>query len=95
MCSSDLANIYERQLYRHVVSGVQVLGPAEGVAGDAWEARANYVIVRTMEHDGSMIVYSCGQYRDVVVFEGGQPRFARRHVVYDSRMIETVLVIPI
>ena len=93
--SMRVANIYERQLYRHVVSGVQVLGPAEGVAGDAWEARANYVIVRTMEHDGSMIVYSCGQYRDVVVFEGGQPRFARRHVVYDSRMIETVLVIPI
>ena len=74
---------------------LSILGPAEGHGGDAWETRANYVIIRTMEHDGSMVVYSCGQYRDVVVFENGQPKFASRHVVYDSRMIETVLVIPI
>ena len=93
--SMRVANIFERQIYRHVVSGVQVLGPAEGHGSDAWETRANYVIIRTMEHDGSMVVYSCGQYRDVVVFENGQPKFASRHVVYDSRMIETVLVIPI
>ena len=93
--SMRVANIYERQIYRHVVSGVQVLGPAADVPGDAWETRANYVIVRTMEHDGSMMVYSCGQYRDVIVFEGAVPKFSRRHVVYDSRMIETVLVIPI
>jgi len=93
--SMRVANIYEKHLYRHVVSGVQVLGPAAGVPGDAWECRANYVIVRTMEHDGSMMVYSCGQYRDVVVFASGAAKFLKRHVIYDSRMIETVLVIPI
>ena len=89
------ANIFEKHHYRHVISGVQVLGSAEGLGGEAWDTRANYVIVRTMEHDGSMIVYSAGQYRDVVVFENGEARFARRHVVYDSRIVETVLVIPI
>ncbi|MFM9970628.1 MAG: nuclear transport factor 2 family protein [Burkholderiales bacterium] len=90
-----VANIYEKQCYRHVVSGVQVLGAASDFGANAWETRANYVVIRTMEHDGSMIVYSTGQYCDVVVFEGDAPKFARRHVVYDSRMIETVLVIPI
>ena len=78
--SMRVANIFERQIYRHVVSGVQVLGPAEGRGGDAWETRANYVIIRTMEHDGSMVVYSCGQYRDVVVFENGHCRPAGSNV---------------
>jgi anthranilate 1,2-dioxygenase small subunit len=93
--SMRVANIFEKHHYRHIVSGVQVLGSATHASGEAWEARSNYVIIRTMDHDGSMMVYSCGQYRDVVVFENGQPKFASRHVIYDSRMIETVLVIPI
>jgi anthranilate 1,2-dioxygenase small subunit len=95
IASMRQANIFEKHHYRHVISGVQVLGPAECFAQEAWETRANYVIVRTMEHDGSMMVYSSGQYRDAIVFENGTPRFARRHIVYDSRIIETVLVIPI
>jgi anthranilate 1,2-dioxygenase small subunit len=85
--SMRVANIYEKQHYRHIVSGVQLTGESE--------ARSNYVVIRTMEHDGAMIVYSCGQYRDVVVMDGGRAKFASRHVVFDSRMIETVLVIPL
>ena len=91
--SLRVANIYEKHHYRHIVSGVQVLGPGQGAG--TWEARANYVVVRTMEHDGAMTVYSTGQYRDTIAFEGGEPKFARRHVIYDSRIIETVLVIPL
>ena len=90
--SMRVANVYEKHFYRHVVSGVQVVGGREAAG---WEVRANYLIVKTMEHDGSITVFSSGQYRDRVVLDGGEPKFASRLVVYDSRMIDTVLVTPI
>lgn len=86
-----VANMYEKHHYRHLVSGVQVMGEAQG----RYEVRANYTVIRTIEHDGAMSVFSCGQYRDSVVFEDGTPKFRRRHVIYDSRGIDTSLVIPI
>ncbi len=90
--SMRVANVYEKHFYRHVVSGVQVIGGTEAAG---WDVRANYLIVKTMEHDGSIMVFSSGQYRDRVVLDGGEPKFASRLVVYDSRMIDTVLVTPI
>ena len=46
--------------------------------------RSNYAVIRIMEHDGASSIFSTGQYCDSVVFEGGTPRFRRRHVVFDS-----------
>jgi anthranilate 1,2-dioxygenase small subunit len=89
--SMRVANVYETQFYRHTVTGVQIISVANG----RYEVRANYTVVRIMEHDGSMTLFSTGQYRDEVVFEGETPKFARRHVVYDSRAIDTLLVIPL
>jgi anthranilate 1,2-dioxygenase small subunit len=63
--------------------------------GGAYEVRSNYAVIRIMEHDGSSAVFSSGQYRDSVLFEGGTPRFRRRHVVFDSKAIDTLLVYPI
>jgi anthranilate 1,2-dioxygenase small subunit len=89
--SLRVANIYEAHHYRHLVSGVQVIGEE----GGAYEVRSNYVVIRVMEHDGSSAIFSSGQYRDSVLFEGGTPRFRRRHVVFDSKAIDTLLVVPI
>lgn len=89
--SLRVANIYETHHYRHLVSGVQVVGASER----GHEVRSNYTVIRTMEHDGSMTVFSAGQYRDEVVFLGDTPRLRRRHVVFDSRAIDTLLVIPL
>ena len=86
-----VANMYEKHHYRHLVSGIQILSEEHG----QFEVRANYAVIRTIEHDGAMSVFSCGQYRDTVSFENGAPRFRRRHVIYDSRGIDTSLVIPI
>lgn len=91
IASLRVANIYETHHYRHLVTGVQVVGATDR----GHEVRANYSVVRTMEHDGSMAVFSAGQYRDEVVFEGDTPRLRRRHVVFDSRAIDTLLVIPL
>ena len=89
--SLRVANIYEAHSYRHLVSGVQVIGEE----GGAFEVRSNYAVIRIMEHDGASAIFSTGQYRDSVVLEGGTPRFKRRHVVFDSKAIDTLLVYPL
>jgi len=89
--SLRVANIYEAHSYRHLVSGVQVVGEQDG----ACEVRSNYAVIRIMEHDGASAIFSTGQYRDSVVFEGREPRFKRRYVVFDSKAIDTLLVYPL
>lgn len=89
--SLRVANVYEPHHYRHLTSGVQIVSAADGVYG----VRSNYLVVRTMVHDGASIIFSSGQYRDEVVFEDGAPRLRRRHVVYDSRAIDTLLAYPL
>ncbi len=89
--SMRIANIYEPHHYRHIISGVQIIGEQDGVL----EVRSNYLVVRTMDHDGTMTVFSTGQCRDRVVMGAAGPRFAQREIIYDSRAIETLLVIPL
>ncbi|MSQ18793.1 MAG: anthranilate 1,2-dioxygenase [Betaproteobacteria bacterium] len=89
--SMRVANVYEPHNYRHAVSGVQVIGASNGV----YEVRANYTVIRIMDHDGSMALFACGQYQDKVVFEGGTALFQQHQVTYDSRAIDTLLVLPL
>jgi anthranilate 1,2-dioxygenase small subunit len=91
IASMRVANVYEKHFYRHLVSGVQILDSA----GDEHEVRANYLVVRILEHDGSASIFSSGQYRDRVVLQAGMAKFKRRHVIFDSRAIDTCLVIPL
>lgn len=89
--SLRVANIYEAHCYRHLVSGVQVIGEE----GGAFDVRSNYAVIRIMEHDGASSIFSTGQYRDRVVFEGASARFKRRHIVFDSKAIDTLLAYPL
>ena len=90
--SMRLANIYEPQHYRHLVSGVQIVGgdPQAGL-----QVRSNFVVVRTMDLDGDMKLFAAGQCEDVVDVSGSEPLFARRHFKLDSRLVETLMVIPL
>lgn len=89
--SMRVANIYEPHHYRHILSGVQIVGEADGVL----QVRSNYLVVRTMSLDGDMAIFSTGQCHDEVVITNDGPRFKRRLFLYDSRIIETLLVIPL
>jgi anthranilate 1,2-dioxygenase small subunit len=89
--SMRVANIYEPHHYRHILSGVQIVGEADGVL----QVRSNYLVVRTMSLDGDMAIFSTGQCQDEVVLSPEGPRFKRRLFLYDSRIIETLLVIPL
>ena len=89
--SMRIANIYEPQHYRHLVSGVQIVGEREG----ALEVRSSFLVVRTMELDGTMKLFASGQCRDLVEIEAGRPRFRARELLLDCRAVETLLVIPL
>ncbi len=89
--SMRIANIYEPHHYRHMLSGVQIVGEQAGVL----QVRSNYLVVRTMALDGDMKIFSTGQCHDDVVLTPEGPKFKQRLFLYDSRIIETLLVIPI
>jgi anthranilate 1,2-dioxygenase small subunit len=89
--SMRLANIYEPQHYRHIVSGVQIVG---GDAG-ALQVKSNFLVVRTLDLDGDMKLFAAGQCDDVVDAGGPEPLFRSRHFKLDSRVVETLMVIPL
>ena len=84
------ANIYEPQRYRHIVSGLRIVGEGDG----ALDTEASFVVVRTMQ-DGEMILFAAGRYIDRVVRGESGWRFLRKDVVLDSRQIDTLLAIPL
>ena len=89
--SMRLANIYEPQHYRHIVSGVQIVGGE----GEALQVRSNFLVIRTLDLDGDMKVFATGQCDDVVDVSGAEPLFRSRHFRLDSRVVETLMVIPL
>jgi anthranilate 1,2-dioxygenase small subunit len=85
-----LANIYEPQRYRHVISCLQI----ESEAKDSLAAGANFIAVRTMQ-DGAMTLFAVGRYIDRVVRTDSGWKFAGKLVVLDSRGIDTLLALPL
>src|SRR5206468_3161734 len=84
------ANIYEPQPYRHLISGLRI----ERDEGDTLDLSANMLVVRTMQ-DGAMSLFAAGRYADRVVRSADGWKFARKIVVLDSRVIDTLLAIPL
>lgn len=97
--SMRIANVYAPQHYRHIISGVQIVGASQGADGaPLLQVRSNYLVVRTMELDGDLKIISTGQSQDEIVLDANCPegaRFKSRLFLYDSRVIETLLIIPI
>lgn len=90
--SMRLANIYQPQSYRHVISGIQVMGQE---ASGLLQVRSSFAVVRTLELLGDSMLFASGECHDLIDLQGPQPRFAQRRMVYDSRAVETLMVIPI
>lgn len=84
------ANIYEPQRYRHLISGIRIIGPT----ADGFDVEASFLVVRTMQ-DGDMMVFAVGRYLDRVTHTDAGWKFARKIVVLDSRQIDTLLAIPL
>jgi 3-phenylpropionate/cinnamic acid dioxygenase small subunit len=85
------ANVYEAQRYRHVISPPLI----EAGAGGAVGAQSSFMVARIM-HTGETTLFATGRYLDRVVVDGaGVARFAEKVVVLDSRLIDTLLAIPL
>ncbi len=80
------ANIYERQVYRHIVGTPRLIGP------DA--AETPFLVVRTMR-DGRMDLFAAGRYRDRWHQEADVLRFRERIVICDSSHFDTLVAIPL
>jgi anthranilate 1,2-dioxygenase small subunit len=84
------ANVFEPHRYRHIVSCVQVVESGEA----SWRLRSNYLVTRTMR-DGTMAVFSTGEYQDRIVLDEGEPRFNERIVICDHGMINNLIALPL
>jgi 3-phenylpropionate/cinnamic acid dioxygenase small subunit len=83
-------NIYQIRRERRFVSNVMVTGRD----GDAWLARANYIVMHT-DNEGRSSIFSVGEYRDRIVESDGRLRFSERQVVADTFLVPSHLSMPI
>ena len=84
------ANIYERQMYRHLVGLPAILGETDS----GLQSETPFLVVRIMR-DGHMDLFATGRYLDAVIEEARRLRFRERIVVCDSSRIDTLLAIPL
>ena len=86
------ANVYEAQRYRHVI-GVPLIEAGEG---GAVQAQSSFMVARIMQTGESML-FATGRYQDHIVFDpaGAGAHFAEKIVILDSRLIDTLLAIPL
>jgi anthranilate 1,2-dioxygenase small subunit/terephthalate 1,2-dioxygenase oxygenase component beta subunit len=63
---------------------------------EGWGVRAQtgFLVARVM-HTGETTLFASGRYEDHVVFDDGAARFAEKVVILDSRLIDTLLAIPL
>jgi 3-phenylpropionate/cinnamic acid dioxygenase small subunit len=84
------ANVYEAQRYRHVIGAALVTLGEDGTL----KAQTSFIVARIM-HGGETTLFATGRYHDHVVIDDGKPRFAEKIVILDSRLIDTLLAIPL
>jgi 3-phenylpropionate/cinnamic acid dioxygenase small subunit len=83
------ANIYEAQRYRHVLGTPRIIA-----RNGELEARTSFMVARIM-HSGETTLFATGCYRDTIVLDGDAATFAEKVVIIDSRLIDTLLAIPL
>jgi 3-phenylpropionate/cinnamic acid dioxygenase small subunit len=86
------ANVYEAQRYRHLIGPAVIRMEGEGEV----RAQTSFMVARIM-HTGESTLFATGSYRDHVVLAaaGSQARFAEKLVILDSRLVDTLLAIPL
>ena len=73
-----------------------MVGPAllTGGEGGAVKAQSSFMVARIMQ-GGEITLFATGRYHDHIVFDADEARFAEKIVNLDSRLIDTLLAIPL
>ena len=83
-------NIYKIHQERRLVTNLMVTGRD----GNAWLARANYMLMQT-NNEGYSHIFAVGEYRDRIVETDGVLRFRERVVIADTFTVASHLSMPI
>lgn len=83
-------NLYNIHYDRHSISNLLVEPPQDGV----YPVRSNYMVIQT-DGEGRSSIFSVGEYRDKVVFVGGEPKFKEKIVIPDTFAVAPLLAIPL
>ncbi len=78
------------RLMRHLTGNIRL----REIGADGLRLTANFALFQTMV-DRPSELFMCGRYRDRVIDDSGDLRFAERICVYDSTIVPTSLVYPI
>ena len=86
------ANVYEAQRYRHLI-GPALIGGEEG--GEV-RAQTSFMVARIM-HTGETSIFATGRYHDRILLDTPErgEAFVEKLVIFDSRLIDTLLAIPL
>ena len=85
------ANIYERQLYRHIIGLPAILATE---ADGRVRSETPFLVVRILRQ-GETDLFATGRYLDLWDLEGENALLAERIVVCDSSRIDTQLALPL
>ena len=84
------ANVFEPHRYRHHLSCLQLVAESP----EHWELRSNFLVTRTMPN-GTMSMFSSGEYLDEIIRENGSCRFRKRLVICDHSVITNLIALPL
>jgi anthranilate 1,2-dioxygenase small subunit len=84
------ANIYEKPVYRHFLSGLQFHTAPDGL----YIMDTSYVVMNT-SLEGETTIYQAGHYLDRVVRTPEGLRFKSKRCIYDTLRVQTLLAFPI
>ena len=84
------ANVFEPHAYRHMTSGLEF----RAVDVHTVDVQLNYVVVQTLS-DGESRVYQAGRYFDRVVRTPQGWRYQCKNAIYDTSLVQTLLVTPV
>lgn len=88
--SLRLANIFEKQRYRHIISPTRIVNAENGVL----ETVTGFLLIRIMA-TGETTIFMSGVYHDILVPNVDGLAFKEKIVVADSASIDTLLAIPV
>jgi len=91
--SLRLANIYEKQRYRHIVSPTRIVN-ADNADNGVLQTATSFLLIRIMA-TGDTTIFMSGVYHDILVPNGDGLAFKEKIVVADSASIDTLLAIPV